>query len=316
MHSTNLIEIDFCNRETGEDPFTLTWELSSNVGAALWLKLLRKCIFDQVEMRGRFSGFTQGPRDWKFLGERINKCVEIINDADIDYQIEERFSEPFNQDYSNKIHHHFEVLIGPCWDKTELFRNTTDKVRDAICGLNEYIHEMEVLERAEINDFDHRFHAAFAVFHWVKGITIPDICNEEFTLDYKWGDIVLNYAQIGKTWLEVYLDEDEEIFPEAILPLRQLTGSFDIFFGEMHDHEKVHQEILDLIQKSGGDPNDSRNRIGYLPVAHLVQPRGISKEEIISKITSRLRFKSMRYIKNEKIEFETKFNKPYELVNL
>jgi len=304
---SRIFEIYFCNPEDQSDFVTYRWRVANTIGAGLWLKMLKQVCEEGVNLRSRFAGFLYSHKDWDFYGKRINKCISIINDSDLDYTIVERFEGDFTQEFSNKIHHHFEVLIGPDWDKTELFQNAPDEVSKATCGLNEYIHEMESLHRSQSTDFENRFYSVFGIFEWTKAIEIPAFCNDEFTLDFKWGDIVLNYAQIGKTWFEVYLDQDEEIFPEAILPLRQLTGSFDIFFGELHEPDKILSEVKKYISKSNGNPEDPNNRIGCLPVAHLEGVSANKRESLIESLNSRQRIKKVRVFHGDQLQFEKSF---------
>lgn len=315
MSENRILEIDFCHRDDESNIVTYEWKLANTIGAAFWLKMLKQVCEQDVSVRCRFSGFVNGVQDWDYYGQRINKCISIINESALDYTIKERFNGIFSQDFSNEIHHHFEVLIGPDWNKAETFKIAEDEVALAICGLNEYIHEMESLHRSEHNSFEHRFHSAFVIFNWTKAIEIPDLCNEEFTLNYQWGDIVLNYAQIGKTWLEVYLDKDEDIFPEAILPLKQITGSFDIFFGELFHTDKILKEVKEFISARGGDPEDPTNRIGHLPVAHLLHDKD-KKEELINDLATHQKFLGIRYIKDGLLKFEKRFDLAQEPISI
>ena len=70
----------------------------------------------------------------------------------------------------------------------------------------------------------------------------------EFTLETKFGDMVLHYTQIGKTWLEVCVDKDEDIFDSAIQPLWKLSGSFNILFNEL-DVEDLKDKVITHLKR-------------------------------------------------------------------
>lgn len=290
-----------------ESEVDLQWKLNANFGALLWLKLFKECLGSDLEFMSRFSGFIGPLKTMDDLGASINESIEVINASSLDYHIEDRYRGQFNQEFSNIVHHHFEILMGQVGDKSNYYLKADHKTCLAIINLNACVHDMEALQRNQENLPEYRHHVVVAAFYWEKGIKIPSICDKEFTLNYQWGDMVLNYAQIGKTWLEVFIDDDEEIFEEAILPLENISGGFDIFFGQIHEHERLNKGIPEKIKEFGHDPSLGKHRIGFLPIAHL-DFEGRSAEEITEIVAHCNRISHLKVMEKGVVTAQRRFH--------
>lgn len=242
----------------------LVWQLLSHEAANIWLKCLLMNMKSPILIKNRFAGFTHSRRDELFLTTQLNQCIRTIN-ANSDYEINQLYEIGGHQDLLNSIHHHFSVLIGRESNSSSFWQKANSKVKSAICGLNDYIHELEALKRAGEGAGAY----ACVEFFEAPALEIPERWNSLFSLEQSFGDMTLHYDQIGKSWLEVLIDRDESIVNEAIRPLSRLTGSFNInFFGISSD--ALISEITPRAQQLGLDTTNSELRLGQLKVARLL----------------------------------------------
>jgi len=225
------LRLDFCNQDNQNDIFSLTWQVMNIPPAQRWIRLLDQILKKNYPFETRYVGFINGKRNHHFLSQKMNRCIEVIN-KDGRYKIIERAQGPFTQEFSNAIHHHFEVLSGPIWNRTKYFKESPIEVSIAVRGLNDLIHEMESYDRGLINT-KLGIDTGAAICNKFYNCEKEDLSSEDyehFSLEKDFGVITLHYSQIGKTWFEVFNDEDEDVYPEAILPLRKMAPNFDISF--------------------------------------------------------------------------------------
>jgi hypothetical protein len=249
----------------------------------------------------RFMGFIDGPRDPHFLIQKMNECIDIIN-KDGRHKIERKIEGEFTQEFSNYIHHEFEVLIGDEWKKTDFWNNSSFEVKSAVVGLNDYAHELEAWERScEGRANDPNFTMAYVLteFFEAPSMDIKDKFDDAFTMDTSFGDMTLHYTQIGKTWLEVCLDKDEDIFDPAIQPMWKLSGSFNIMFHDVNA-QALREEVFAHLKKLGKDPYDKSLRLGLVPVAKLCLEER-TPMDIVSALTQRQDISKVEVMKDNKV---------------
>jgi len=281
------VHIKFGRDEYEVEPVWFKWKVLDTEVTPYWLKFFIFNLKNNLFFKPRFMGFIDGERNPVFLEKKMNECIDIIN-KDGRHKIERHFKLPFTQDYSNYIHHEFELLIGDQWKKTKYWEKSSDEVRSAVCGLNDYAHELEAWHRSldgRKDDPDFTMSYVLTEFFEAPGMDVKDKFEDEFTLDTEFGDMTLHYTQIGKTWLEVCLDKDEDIFDPAIQPLWFLSGSFNIMFHEV-DVPALKNEVYAHLKKLGKDPNDKSLRLGLVPIAKLMS-EGRSKIEMVKLLSER-----------------------------
>jgi hypothetical protein len=90
----------------------------------------------------------------------------------------------------------------------------------------------------------------------------------------------MHWAQIGKTYFEVWRDEGapklDSTVCEAITNLECYSGEFDVEWGKDvtleigHPwHNKEQQQFKDWLIANNLDPNDAKLSLGYLPLGHI-----------------------------------------------
>ena len=289
------IELEFSTE------LSLRWKVEKNEAANIWLKTLLISLASDQLIKNRFAGFRSSNRDELFLQNQLNSCIEIIN-RESTYRIEQVFKVGSSQELLNSIHHHFSVLIGKEGEESSFWKGCSSQVKSAVCGLNDYVHEIEALRRS----LDGSGAYCCVEFFEAAGIEIPARWDHLFTLDQNFGDITLHYDQIGKTWLEVLIDEDESIIDEAIRPLSRITGSFNVNFFAVEE-SKLREQLVPRASKLGLNFDDRALRLGQLKVASLEESE-FDQSDLLARLGDTQEISSIRVLKGSRLIKERKLD--------
>ena len=275
------------------DELTVQWQLCSHEAANIWLKCLLFNLSGKRLIKSRFLGFLNSKRDEAFLAQRLNDCIERIveNSSHI---INERFEQGDPQEVLNKIHHHFSILIGEEESPSDFWNESNSKVKSSVCGLNDYVHEIEAWRKAG----DGVGAYCCVEFFEAQAMEIPKEWDRLFSLESSFGDMTLHYDQIGKTWIEVLADEDDSIIDDAIRPLSRVTGSFNLNFFST-DAKAVKNELRERAKHLGLELENPRLRLGQLKVASLVNC-SLSEQQLISEIGKNQEMKRIRIYRGDR----------------
>lgn len=255
------------------------WQVLSQLPSDLWVKNLKHCLTRDFPFYARFSGFLSEWKTSEYLCQKLNRVIELINKDGL-YHIAERCQGVFSQEFSNIIHHHFEVLHGSIEAPSRENRLSSPIGKAAIAALNHLIHDMESLHRQTQNP-EETFRAVLCEMPDSPRYIMPSDFYEYFKTDIDFGDLVGHYGMVGKTWWEVFLDQDEEIFPEAIRPLNIVSGEFDLFFSDFKMHDSLREKFYNFLRDHKQDPSDPSLGIGHLPLAKLDKSPGKDQKENI-----------------------------------
>lgn len=254
--------------------YSLTFEVQPHPIAELWYDKLKSLLLDSSwKLETRWAAFKLPSRHPKILVEKLKRCVETINNSDwFDYHIIESdmITEDYPMEVHNIIHHHFETLIGQVWKPSEYWQQIIEKkdwkLVDAVRGLNDISHEIEEWNMGGDATICTTFMNGLAPIHKVE---LPKEADEFFTLDGAFGRGYLHYAQLGKTWQEVCIDDDDQIEPGNISEHRLLSGEFDLQFSL---YDRTHEGMIESfgmrekLAKFDRTPEDKSLRLGYCPI--------------------------------------------------
>lgn len=261
----------------------------TNVIADLWYNKLKNFLpIENGYIETRFSGFKLQRRNLPILIEKLQRCVDGINNSwlnkEYGYKIEvDKIPADYPTQVHNIIHHHFEILMGQTWNPSEWYDLIVNKKKDPevftfVRGLNDLSHEIEELKVDKT--FPH-LHTTFMVEDTfnnqpVEKDELPVEVEDYFELGNHEGVAYLQYAQLGKTWQEVIHDEDEEIFESNISPLRLLSGEFSLCFrGDGFSHTQHLNYLTPKLKALGKDPKDKSLRLGRVIVADIEYTKGL-----------------------------------------
>jgi hypothetical protein len=232
------------------------------------------------------------PRNIDFLCSSINQCIGNINQSmvplgyeyiDLEFSKEKvRGSEYRN--LMNKIHHHFEVLIGQTWNPSKWFLMADPSTQQNIRLINNLCHEIEnTVDAINLNEIypnaSNQYIFASLMGLNFQGKYIEGKQREELTVEQlkafsdfsRWGDVNIYYAQLGKRHIEVFRDKDDKIDFDNISGYKYLTGEFVVSFsGATVDKEvRLPQAFFDWLDQNGFDRNDPSLALGFPRVAEI-----------------------------------------------
>lgn len=226
-----------------------------------------------------FLGFPNSPRKLEHICHQINQCINLINDFGWGgtYHIYERAHPEMDQDILNKLHHHFELLIGQTWNYSKYIMSAPSKIQWAIRLLNNQIHEFEMLmhSKSQFERNPESVHAwIFTSFSSDNRFDLADQDYDNFVIDLDFGDLVMHYCMLGKTHLDAFGHQDEHIEDNNISGLRYYSGSFDVSFGQPMNKDYFNQYLKNFNQwmrSKGLDPENKKLGIGQLLLGKLIR---------------------------------------------
>lgn len=284
---------------TQDQDLVLEWRVLDHLAAALWVKNLRLCLQKNFPFYARYSGFLKSEKTMESMSRKLNRIIELINSEGI-YHIKERSPLHFDQEFSNIIHHHFELLLGSIENFSEYYHKSSHIIRAAIPVLNHLIHDMETASREKESE-GNTFAAICCEMPEAPRFRMPKEFYHLFEKNIDFGDMVTHYGMVGKTWWEVYLDRDEDIFAEAIRPLNIVSGEFDLFFGRHQWSKETTHDFNEFLKKHGQDPDNPELGIGYLPLAKLIREKNWDDQKYKEEISKSQGLKRMELWRDDQL---------------
>lgn len=206
-------------------------------------------------------------------------------------QTEEYYSQNLGlqtkQTVMNRIHNHFELLQGTVSDLSPYYRLADYETKYAIRQLNNLCHELEnLLLGQQKQKYMKEWIRPSQITTWLHAprYDLKEEHKEGFVTNQfnrQFGHVYMHWAQIGKTFYEVFRDEHAPDLTDtvcaAITQLKYYSGEFDIEWGKdtvYGDPETPWvtshvDEFKDWMRKNGKDPDDPNLSNGYLPIGYI-----------------------------------------------
>jgi hypothetical protein len=168
-------------------------------------------------------------------------------------------------------------------------------VQDALADLNIWIHRYETLGGMP------RFVATWKYKPYRDNMAAEDY--KLFSLNEEWGDLRLNYCEIGKTLYDLWHDNDAYIAPDAFQPLAHFCFDFTVRFTDTtaQQYREQEQQIWkyfdnhkDFFQKQGYIKHDPQLGLGSITIARLESTD--TKQNIIDLIGQHQQFKNIQIV--------------------
>jgi len=204
----------------------------------------------------------------------------VYNNPDIPERLTlEDLEKGHNNAKMNVIHNYFPTLAGPYDNTSNWLYVATEEIRECICRLNEEVHELHTVLQHE-EDEHLSLHVAISWHRDAEKLTqLPDIFNSLFTKEVNNGDLLLGYPQVGKTHIEAWLEEDEELDDEHIDCIEKLSGDFLLKLSPSMRYPFL-DEFDKWLENHDIDPEDETLRLGWAVMGKVRDVNTLTKERM------------------------------------
>lgn len=266
----------------------LQFNILNNPLAGRWLARMELRNQWPLDDPNRFYGFETQEQQQHIALEKIQKCCLEINKWN--RLIDREIKTVYDQDTLNYFHNVFEQWHGlldqqPVHPK---FGAIPKNIKQHLSELNVLVHRCESTARGNRPRF---------VCTWYgmpKTETLPvELMKQYGTLNTRFGNVCLNYCEIGKTLEDLTQDNDKYISDTAFRPFNHYSADFNVRFYEetatdssdkllrMQRYYNNHKEFFDSYGYQMY--NDTRLLPLRFPVAELIET--MPREELIDSIS-------------------------------
>lgn len=214
-------------------------ELSFVIGetniAQRWARKLQFALSKRykVDDPRRFYGHTSLSKESKDTLKWITECIDTINDHDP--IIERSISRVDDQDTLNYLHSMFEQYHGQLGEPTGWYESAPEPVQRAIAELNVLVHRCESLVRGA------KPRLVCTYYRMPKQDCLAWSDYDLMTDHTAFGDLCLNYCEIGKTLEDFWRDQDEYVTANTFKPFRYFSADFNVRLYELSAKELQEQ---------------------------------------------------------------------------
>ena len=154
---------------------------------------------------------------------------------DHDPIIERSISRVDDQDTLNYLHSMFEQYHGQLGEPTGWFESAPEPVQRAIAELNVLVHRCESLVRGA------KPRLVCTYYRMPKQDCLAWSDYDLMTDHTAFGDLCLNYCEIGKTLEDFWRDQDDYVTAQTFKPFRYFSADFNVRLYELSAEELQYQ---------------------------------------------------------------------------
>ena len=258
----------------------------TDIGARWYEALVEQCRKNNdIYEKDRLYNFPDDRWSEAFIVDELNASIRTLNDHNAHITGDACNGMP--QETLNALHHDFERLRGAVLEPGEFWRNANETARAALERFNVLIHRAEYFYGGD-NGNRPRIVCSFEEHPRYE---LKEEDYRLYTLEKRFGEIYINYCEVGKPLQDVFKDRDAIIGDDNIRPLRYYSCDFTSAF---YDTDKT--EIDDFLKAMDGwwdtneehlsalgfKKNDPGNAIGNIPVGMLESP--LAREDVIGAL--------------------------------
>lgn len=213
--------------------------------------------------RNRFQGWPNSEKTLEWYRTELKKRIDTVNNY---RQNTIQYASIEDQQSLNYLHKFFEELRGTTNAGTDFYNNAPNDVKIAVDQFNMLIHECEHQMRNGDSPM------LVVTFKGKQRLELSDDDYEHFTFKWKYGEVYINYCEVGKPLLDIFKDGDTIVGKDAVKPQRLYSADFMIKFGP--DVPDAHQEQrLKMFNEwySKQTYNFKNLSLGMIPVASIEQ---------------------------------------------
>jgi hypothetical protein len=262
------LHITYANPLDKSDQVVLTFRLRDTQIAHKWVErvLTAQNLGYPIDDPKRFYGFGTREQQTHDALNEINKLIDKLENF-WRIPIGRRLTDINDQDTLNYLHHVFETEHGLLDAK-----KINPQFQKHIGHLNVLVHRCESVQRGA------NPRQVITYYGLPKDKTLESDDYQSFDTGIKFGTVVVNYVEIGKTLQDLMMDNDSYISREAFRPFRHYSADFAVHFYET-DGTLFYNAVQEYFIKNqshfetlGYFWNDLSTSIGTLQVADLDNP--------------------------------------------
>jgi hypothetical protein len=270
-------DVIFKNSNGGE--YRLSYTVYNTDIAIRWFQCLKEQVIEKdntAKEPDRMYNFPSGEWTEERLVEELNSCISTINKNKKVIHHEAYVGMP--QEQLNHLHHYFENLRGSTLLPSDFFMECDDAQKIALERYNVIIHRAENYYANAFQSKTSYYPRIVVTFNNRNRLNLQDSDYELFTLKRKFGEVYINYCEVGKPLYDVFKDGDDVVGEDNIRPLRWYSPDFTAYFHNrqednvnkflegMNNWWDQNNNYLTALGFTKGDP---KNAIGNIPVAFI-----------------------------------------------
>ena len=272
IYMTQLV-LTLSNKTDSQD---LYFDIYDTAIARKWSNEVRKNF--SIYENDRFINWPSSKKDKLYYVNELNKQMQIVNEYAPGLIPVWLSVEQANQNSFNILHKFFEDTRGSVISGTPFYNNAPTIVQEAINRFNVMIHEFESLLFNEADSNEHPQSRLIVTFNNRSRHSLIDEDYDHFTINWIFGEVYINYCDVGKTIIDVLKDNDNIVGNDNIRPLRYYSADFQIKFaptlGNLEHNKRKHMINISYHKKkeffeSLGFYYDKKLSLGLIPVAML-----------------------------------------------
>ncbi len=274
-----------------DSTYHLDYETYNNDISNRWAQLLSyQCMFEpEIYEKDRFYNFPDNVWTEEHIVSEINLCIARLNKANAG--ILESAEIGMSQERLNVLHHYFETLRGGVLNPGSFWTMANSEVRAALERYNVLIHRAENFYNT--SGRENYFPRVVCRFKNRERVPLLGTDYQHFTLHRQFGEVYINYCEVGKPLYDVFKDGDDVVGEDNIRPLRYYSPDFALYF---HNTQPYKVDNFLTAMDSWWDQNDNylgalgftkgdpKNAIGYIPVAALTEIHDI--DDVINELVN------------------------------
>lgn len=275
-------------RDDAAESYHLNFKCYETDIAIKWFDVLKKQWVKDNEIKEKYRLYNFPNSKWneEKLVDEINKSIKIINDPNKVINHLAYIGMP--QEQLNHLHHYFEKLRGGVLTPGNYWLNANKLQQNALEYYNVLIHKIE-----NFYSSNNGLPRVVCTFNNKERYILENHDYRHFTITRNFGEVYINYCEVGKTLVDVFKDKDVIIGDDNIRPLKYFSPDFSVhfynrskenaenFLSEMNEWWDLNEKKLSAL---GFVKDDPKNAIGSIPVAML--DTSLSRQEIIELISN------------------------------
>lgn len=239
------------------DELTLIFDVYENDISNRWVHEIKDDY--EIYESDRFKGFPG--KDQEYYETNLKTQIDTVNDY---VPVTIKKVDITSQDDLNYLHKFFETLRGHIDTGTDFYNTAPSDVKRAVDRFNVLIHEYEHFLR------DQGYPTLVVTFKDRPRHRLNTNDYGEFTFEWTFGEVYINYCEVGKPLLDVYKDRDSIVGIENIRPLEYYSADFMVKFGPSTTKETFYKKLEDFNTwyKTTGLTFENLS-LGLIPVAKI-----------------------------------------------